>query len=271
MSDALDVARELARWAIESISSHRLQAGDISTKADPTDYVTVVDRSVELHVRDVLGERFPGDRVVGEEMGDGGGDSTRVWYVDPVDGTTNYVHGLPWSSFSLALADGSGPVVGVVADPHRGEIFSAGRGEGAWVNATPARCADSSTLEGGVLLTEWSAYRPWDGMLPMLEALSFLGCTTRIMGSSALTLASAAVGRASAAVLGGFNTWDVLAGVLIAREAGARVLGRDGGDAPAVPGAEDGGLLVAAPGVAGDAWRAWQARSTDERGPHAPP
>lgn len=265
--EPLDVARTLADWAVEAISAHRPNGAEVSTKENPADYVTVVDRAVELHVRDALGAAFPADRIVGEELGDTGAGQ-RTWFVDPVDGTTNYVHGVPWSSFSLALADADGPLVGVVADPYRAEVFSAARGQGAWVNGVPVRCADVSTLEGGLLLTEWAAYRPWDGMLPMLAALSRLGCTTRIMGSSALTLATAAAGRASAAVLGGFNTWDVLAGVLIAREAGARVLGRDGGEAPAVPGADDGGVLVAAPGVAGAAWQAWQAEEIDERTPH---
>lgn len=253
----LAIARELAQWAIEAISARRPGAGEIETKAHPADYVTVVDRAVELHVRDVIGERFPLDGIIGEEMGASAGESGRTWYVDPIDGTTNYVFGLPWSSFSLGLADESGPLVGVVADPARAEVISAERGVGAWVGDAPARCAGSATLDGAVLLTEWSAYRPWHGMQRMMTTLAAQGCTVRIMGSAALSLASAAVGRASAAVLGSYNTWDVLAGVLIAGEAGARVLGRDGNELTAIPTANDGGLLVAAPGVADAAWRAW--------------
>lgn len=257
LADSLAVAKDLARRAIETIGSARLGPTDVGTKSNAADYVTVFDRMVEQQVRETIAVRWPDDKVVGEELDDSGGSSGRVWYVDPIDGTTNFVFGLPWSSFSLAMADADGPAVGVVADPWRDEIFTAVRGRGAQINGKPIHCADTEELAGALLLTEWAAYRAWDGMDSMLRTLSDAGCTTRVMGSSALSLASAAAGRASAAVLGGFNTWDVLAAVLIAREAGAVVLGRDGQPAPLVPGKHDNGVMVSSPGIATEVWKAW--------------
>lgn len=253
----LDAARDLARWAMPRMTEHQLDPADVDTKKNPADYVTVVDRAIEEHVREVLTERFPDDRVIGEEMGTGGGDGPNSWYVDPIDGTTNYVFGLAGSTFSLAVADADGPIAGVVADPWRNEIISAGRGLGAWINDRPATCTPRTTLTGGIMLTEWAAYRAWDGMPEMLAHLSAQRCAVRILGSSALTLANAAVGRASGAVLGGYNTYDVLGAVIIATEAGASLFARDGSPAPAIPSNQDAGLLVAAPGVEKDLLRAW--------------
>jgi fructose-1,6-bisphosphatase/inositol monophosphatase family enzyme len=255
----LYLVEELGLWAIDHIGSHR--PAKTSTKSGPADFLTEIDLAVEEHVREQIQTWFPDHRIIGEELGITGPEGGLAWYVDPVDGTTNYAHGLPWASFSLAVADAEGPVAGVVADPFRREMFSACRGQGARCNGVPIRCADAGSLAGGVLLTEWAGHRPWDGMTEMLATLSEQNCTTRIMGSSALSLAAMAAGRATATVLGGYATTDVLAGVLIAREAGARVLGRDGHDAPVLPGSGDGGLLAAGPGVAEAVWHAWRGQA----------
>lgn len=250
-------AEELGLWAIDYIGSHR--PTEVSTKKGPADFVTEIDRAVEQHVREAIADHFDDHTVIGEEFGAAGStDAEYRWYVDPVDGTTNYAHGVPWSSFSLGLVDEHGPAVGVVADPARGELFSAVRGGGARLGGLPIRCADTSAVAGSVLLTEWAGHKAWPGFLPMLDTLTRAECTTRIMGSSALSVATVAAGRADAVVLGGYNTWDVVAGVLIAREAGVRTLGRDGGDLPAVPSAADHGLLAATPGIADAVLSAWQ-------------
>src|SRR5690606_35568940 len=114
-----------------------------TTKAHPVDWVTSVDQAVERHVRQELVARFPDHQVVGEEYGatarPAGGAPAVTWYLDPIDGTTNYVHGVPWVAFSLAAADERGAVVGVVADVHRGEVFSAIRGGGSFRNGEPIR------------------------------------------------------------------------------------------------------------------------------------
>jgi myo-inositol-1(or 4)-monophosphatase len=256
VDEYLFFVEELGLWAIDHIGSHR--PATTSVKSGPADLLTDTDLAVEEHVREQIRTRFPDHRIIGEELGDSGPQGGPVWYVDPIDGTTNYAHGLPWASFSLAVADSQGPVAGVVADPFRREMFSACRGQGARCNGVPVRCADTQSLAGSVLLTEWAGHLPWEGMAEMLATLSEQNCTTRIMGSSALALASVAAGRATAVVLGGYNTVDILAGVLIAREAGARVLRRDGHAAAATPGSSDGGLLAACPAVAETVWRACQ-------------
>ena len=258
-NEFLYFAEELALWAIDHIRSH--QAAGVSTKEGPADFVTETDRAVERHIREQVAEHYPDHAVMGEEYGGAGPDDAKLrWFVDPIDGTTNYAHGVPWSSFSLGLVDAEGPAVGVVADPYRGEVFSAVRGGGARLGGIPVRGSTAESLAGSVVLTEWAGHRIWDHMIPMLRTLAEAECTTRIMGSSALSIAAVAAGRGDAVVLGGYNTWDVVAGVLIAREAGLLVWGPDGRDLPIVPSTTDGGLVAAAPGIATAVWKAWRGK-----------
>jgi fructose-1,6-bisphosphatase/inositol monophosphatase family enzyme len=231
-----------------------------SLKDGVADWVTTTDIAIEHLVRDLLGERFPDDGIVGEELDNAPFATGRpVWYVDPIDGTTNFANGLRNCSFSLALADGAGMAVGVVADVWRDEVFSAVRGQGASSRTgtgtgpgrAPSRCRQDTTLQGGVVLTELVGTVPWDGMTELIGALGRQGCATRVLGSSALCLANVGAGRAAAAVLGRAHPIDVAAGALIARESGAvvavgtdvdRVLGPDElGPRPA--------LVAGAPGV----------------------
>jgi myo-inositol-1(or 4)-monophosphatase len=251
----LDTALELAEWASERIRGAR--PVEVTTKANAADHVTETDREVERHVREVIADRFPGHVVVGEEYGgEAAADGGTTWYLDPVDGTTNYAHGLPWSSFSLALVDADGPAVGVVADPYRGEVFSALRDGPATRNGTPVRCREADTLSGEIVLTEWMAYRPWPGMDVFLERLSGAMCSTRIMGSTALSLVSVAAGRVAGCVIGDYHAIDGLAASFIAERAGAVALD-ESGIRTAFP--DKGGILVAAPGVASALWDAWRA------------
>jgi len=240
----LAVAEELALWAIDKIRGARPTT--VATKAHPADLVTDVDREIERHVLERL-TPIPGHRVLGEEYGaSDGGPGDLLWYVDPVDGTTNYAHDLGWSSFSIALADDAGLVVAAIGDPYRGEVVGAARGLGARRNGQRTRCSPTTTLTGQLVLTELSGHLPWPGMTTLLSRLAERHATTRIMGSSALSLLATATGRAAATVLGDAGAVDVAAAVLIAREAGAVVRTPEGED-PAIP---DGGrLLASAPGV----------------------
>jgi len=249
--DELATALELAEWASWRITGARPLA--VTSKAHAADLVTETDREIERRVRQVLTERFPYP-VVGEEYGGRPSTDGLTWYVDPVDGTTNYASGLPWCSFSLALADADGPVLGVVADPFHGEVFSAVRDGPALRNGVPIKCRDATSLSGEIVVSEWAAHRPWPGMPTMLRRLADMHCTVRIMGSSALSLVSVGAGRAVGGVIGEFSPIDVLAAMLIASRAGAVVLGEDGKPAwfP-----HSGGILVSAPGVSDVLWRAW--------------
>lgn len=245
---AAELADELTAFAMASM---RAQPGpfpdaDIATKAHAADPVTAVDRAVETHVRRRIADVFPGHRVCGEEFDPTGPpDAMYVWWVDPVDGTTNFAHGIGWHSFSLALVRDGEPVLGIVADPSRGEIYRAAVGQAAAVGGRRAAVATATGLAGAVVMTEWLAHVPWDGMPALLTGLADAHATSRIMGSSALSLAQVAAGRAAAAVIGHFSAVDDLAAAYIAVRAGAVVISADGTLMPA-----RGGIAVAAPGIA---------------------
>ena len=243
---------ELARRAVERILSSRPSADQIGTKTSLADWVTETDLAVERLVRDEIHAHFPGHRVVGEEYGaSGSGASEATWYIDPVDGTTNFVHGLPWSSFSLCVADEEGPAASVVADPYRRELISAVRGQGARVDGKPAVCSNVTSLMGGIVLTEMLSQSLWPASTELITLLAAEGCVTRIMGSNALSIASAGIGRATAVVIGSFGAGDCLGGTLIAREAGALVLSRT------YPPTEGEPLVCLAPGAESDLRRIW--------------
>lgn len=270
LTEVHEFALELGRWAQQRISSGRPEQGDPEEKAGPGDWVTSVDREVEEHIRAEILTRFPGDVVVGEEAGTsstaGGADQPGpdglTWFIDPIDGTTNFVHGLPGVTVSIAAADESGPVVGVVHDVYRDEAFSALRGGGVRIDGKPfTPPGERVGLRGGLLLTEWSGIRPWPGMLGFVTGLQDRFTATRVLGSCALSLASVGAGRATASVLGGhYNPWDVLAGALIAVESGCVIFTADG----AVDGVPMGGLGVAHPEVAEEIRQAWKAAAVDE-------
>ncbi|MFJ3667799.1 inositol monophosphatase family protein [Streptomyces sp. NPDC090106] len=247
---ALAVATGLAGWACERIRRPRPEG--VREKDGPADIVTDTDEAVEAHLREVLGRAFPGHGIVGEEYGvtPGSADSPH-WLIDPVDGTTNYAHGIGWCSVSIGLVAPDGtPLLGVVADPWRGETFTAVRGGGARLNGTPVRAAPHTTLTGHVFLTEWAAHAHWPGMDALLRDLAGRHCTVRVMGSTALSLAQVAAGRATAAAIGSFHPVDGLPALLLATEAGAVAL-------PGLPSWETP-LLLAAPGVAAEAAEVWR-------------
>lgn len=245
---AVELAGSLAREVVASLRP-AVAAGprsDVRTKAHAADLVTSADVAVEARVRAAIHDRFPDHRVNGEEAGGSGPDQARcTWWVDPVDGKSNFATSLPWASFSLALTVEGHPVLGVVADLFRGEVYEASSTTPATLDRQPVRCSPATDLAGGLVLTEWAAHEPWPGMAEMLGALSTSFTTTRIMGSSALSLASVAAGRCLGAVIGAFSPLDDLAGAYIAARAGATVLTVDGTWAPAA-----GSIAVAAPGVA---------------------
>lgn len=235
---------DVARRAMERIVAERPRPEQVSTKTTPADWVTDTDVAVERMTRDAIEAQFPGHRIVGEELGTSGEETAAAtWLIDPVDGTTNYVHGLPVSSFSLCVSDDAGPAAGIVADPYRRDVLSAVRGRGALRNGGPSRCSEASTLMGGIVLTELTAQSLWPGMTDLMAALADAGCVTRIMGSNAFSVAAVATGQALATVIGRFNPGDCLAGALIAAEAGAAVLGL-------WPPVEGEPLVCSAPGVA---------------------
>jgi fructose-1,6-bisphosphatase/inositol monophosphatase family enzyme len=261
-----DFALDLACWACARIAG--TDPANIRTKAHAADPVTDTDTAVETEVRRRIAEQLPGHALCGEEFGaTGPDDADHVWYCDPVDGTTNYAHGITWCSFSLACWDSTGPLVGVVGDPFHRRVALAARGGGARVlrldeqhRPVPGAVHELSVqrgtdLAGTVVTTEWLTHLPWPGMSDTLAALAEAKCTTRIMGSSTLSLLQVALGAVAGCFIGKYSPIDDSAAVLIAMEAGAVACGIDG--VPSVAPAD--GILLAAPGFREPLLAAWRA------------
>ncbi|HEY1513163.1 MAG TPA: inositol monophosphatase family protein [Gaiellaceae bacterium] len=242
--------QELAVRAIERIVAERPRADQLATKSWAADWVTETDLAVERLVREAIAERFPDHRIEGEEYGvTGADDAPASWLIDPVDGTTNYVSGLPLSTFSLCVADEAGAAAALVGDPYRGEVLSAVRGRGAVRDGAPIHVSGAQTLMGTIVLTEYQAQSIWHGMAGVMQALAEAGCVTRIMGSNAFSISALAAGRCVATAIGGFNPEDCLGPALIAAEAGAVL--------PWGVPAKGERFLCAAPGVVDELLRLW--------------
>jgi len=258
VSRAIEVAGQLANDAAEVIAATAGRGARPCAKDSPFDWVTDTDRTLERHTRRVLDAEFPEVPVVGEEFGaDDGADGAPLrWVVDPVDGTANYVAGLPWCAYSLALVDAGGPVVGVVADPYRGQLYAAARDRGIRANGRPVPRlgADSRGVAGTLVCTELTRNGPWPGMDRFAEQAAAAHAGIRILGSAALAITQVALGHATATVLDSYQEWDVAGGLALAAEAGAVVLDRRGHPHP-MPA---DGLLVATPGVAAEVFGWWQ-------------
>jgi myo-inositol-1(or 4)-monophosphatase len=181
------------------------------------DFATEADRAAERLIIERLGRRF-GDGVLGEEYG--GGASERLWVVDPIDGTYNYIHGLPYWCVSLAFVAGGEILIGMVFNPMRDEFFSARRGYGAFLNGRPLSVSGAEHLARPLVEAGASNRRPAAEYVALVSRLIEHGCEFRRLGSGALGLASVAAGQTDAYCELHINAWDVLAGILLVREAG---------------------------------------------------
>ncbi len=252
LSRALEVAGHLAADAADVISA---TAGR-GVREPPFDWVTDTDRTLERHARRVLDAEFRGIPVVGAGPGadPGAAGAQYRWVVGPVDGAANHAAGVPWCAYSLALLDSEGPVVGVVADPFRGQIYAAARGRGARANGQRISLTDSSSAAGAIVCTELAGTGPWPGMGGFIERAAAAQAGVRVLGSVALAVAQVALGHAVAAVLHSYHERDIAGAVMLATESGATVLDRRGQDSPLPV----DGLLVAAPGVVEQVMDWWQ-------------
>lgn len=188
--------------------------------------VSYVDRQAEAMIMEGLLPLFPEAVFLGEESGISGNDSADwMWIVDPLDGTTNFIHGLPLFSVSIALCYQKEPVLGVVYEPYREECFSAVKGFGARLNGTTIAVSPAKTLENSLLATGFPYFK-FEYMAEYLSLLGFLMEATRgmrRMGTAAIDLAYTACGRFEGFFEYNLSPWDVAAGVIIVREAGGTV------------------------------------------------
>jgi myo-inositol-1(or 4)-monophosphatase len=224
---AVDVAQAAGTMLREELG----RARRIEFKDSPTNLVTEMDPRAEALIVDRLRQEFPGDAVLAEERGAVQGASGRRWIVDPLDGTTNYAHGLPIFAVSIALEAEGRIVLGVIHDPSLGETFVARRGEGAFVN--DARLAVSATkrLNESLLATgfPYNIRETRDTNLPEYSLFSLRCQGVRRMGSAVLYLAYVAAGRIDGYWELRLGTWDAAAGSLLIEEAGGRVTDLAGG------------------------------------------
>lgn len=258
LTAALDVARRCAREAgalqrqmLADRAHHPLSI----TMKGPTDLVTEADRQSEALIVKALLATFPDHHIVGEE---GGGMGAPVetaayrWYIDPVDGTTNYAHGYGHWAVSLGLAGADGwPVMGVVYDPSRDELFHAVKGGGAFVNDQPLRVSAVADL-GGALIGSGFPYDVWTN--PDNNTLEWVAAarraqSVRCTGSAALDLAYVAAGRLDGYWERGLKLWDYMAAGLMVAEAGGRLSDFRGTSAELYK----GGRVVASNGLLHDA------------------
>ena len=198
-------------------------------KKGAIDLVTDADVAVETMFREMVAERFPGHAVLAEELGDQSSqasvDSRFRWVFDPIDGTTNYAHGLPIYCASLALEIDGRPEVAAVYDPSRRELFTAERGSGARLNGRPMRVSSSAAMIDAMLCTGF----PYDVHATLDEVIGLFGefvrraRAVRRLGSAAIDLCYVAAGRLDGFWEQRLHAWDIAAGALIVEEAGGQV------------------------------------------------
>ncbi|MFT4198017.1 MAG: inositol monophosphatase family protein [Pseudoxanthomonas sp.] len=204
---------------------NKLSALNVVQK-DRMDYASEVDTDAEKAIVKELRRAYPDYGVLGEEGGlQPGRDPRRLWVIDPLDGTSNYLHGFGHYCVSIALVDNGEPTDAVIFDPLRNELFTASRGAGAQLNERKIRVSERKDLAGTMLHTGFPP-RERARLAPQLDCVRALLAQAediRRSGSAALDLAYVACGRADAYFEAGVKAWDVAAGVLLVREAGGKV------------------------------------------------
>lgn len=223
MTPELAVALAAGRAAVGVIRDHAERVVRVEHKG-AIDLVTEVDLRCEQLIREVLGRHMPDVPVLGEEGGGAEGATTR-WVVDPLDGTTNFVHGYPFYCTSVALEVDGEPVAGCVIDAVRGVEYAAAAGQGAWCGDRRMVVSDCRELEGALIGTGFPYDRREraDHYLKYLRAVMVRCQGIRRAGAAALELALLADGRLDAFWEFQLKPWDVAAGALLIREAGGRI------------------------------------------------
>jgi myo-inositol-1(or 4)-monophosphatase len=246
---AVNIAVRAARAAGSVILRYinRVEGLAVEEKARH-DYVSEVDKLAEAEIVKELRKAYPDHAFLGEESGKSG-KSDKVWVIDPLDGTHNYLRGFPHFCVSIGFLDHGDPVHGVIYDPLRDELFTASKGDGAFLNDRRIRVTKREGL-GGALLATGFPYRQrkhLDAQLNMTRALLGEAEDIRRTGSAALDLAYVAAGRLDGYFEIGLKPWDMVAGCLLVREAGGKYCDFNGKDG--IP--ENGNIIAGNLAVAG--------------------
>jgi len=229
---AVNCASKAGEWIKSKIGS----ITQLDTKYSMQDLVTEVDKGAERMIRNLIGTHFPTHSFLGEEGVEPGPeasaralqnvrDAEYLWIVDPVDGTTNYVHGFPFYSVSIALAHRGQVIVGVVYDPSRDELFVAERDKGAYVHGRKMQVSQEAKLSQSLIATGFPAdpHVALPANMKGIQALAPKVRNLRVAGSAALHLAYVAAGRLSGFWEMNLSAWDMAAGSLLVEEAGGRM------------------------------------------------
>ena len=251
-AELLAVAVSAARkaGAIISAAANHIDTLTIEQKS-LNDFVSEIDRHSERSITDLLLQAFPSHKIIGEEYGSSGEDaSTIVWYVDPLDGTTNFLRSIPHYCVSIAAYRNEQPLVSVVFDPTKDELFTATLGGGAWLNDRPIKTSASPSLHGALLATGVPYSGTYLAQLPqflgtMQSLLAQHTSGIRRLGSAALDLAYVAAGRYDGYWEAGLKPWDIGAGMLLVQEAGGLCSDLAGGRSCM----QSGDILAATPKV----------------------
>ena len=233
MQPLLNIAIRAARRAGDLIVRNVDRGPTLGVRAKSrNDFVTEIDQLAERDIIETIRRTHPDHGFLGEESGRSGGDEF-VWIIDPLDGTTNFVHGFPTFAVSLACEYRGRLEHAVVYDPMRQELFTASRGDGAQLDGRRIRVSKQLELEGALVATgfPYRANARWiDEYLAMLKAVMQQTAGIRRPGAAALDLAYVAAGRVDGFWEIGLNAWDTAAGTLLITEAGGRIGTLSGGD-----------------------------------------
>lgn len=230
MQPTLKEIESLARQAGEILRAGAGLIHQIDYKSD-INPVTEVDRRSEDFLLDEIRRKYPHHRILAEESGAQSGDACCIWFVDPLDGTVNYAHGVPIFAVSIAFQQDGETVLGVVYDPMQDECFTAQRGLGAWLNGAPIQVSQIENLIESLMVTgfPYDVRTNPDNNLNHYNRLALLTQGVRRLGSAAMDLCYVACGRFDGFWELRLSPWDVAAGALIAEEAGATVTDLHGG------------------------------------------
>ncbi len=239
--NALDVACRAAEEAGSLLMEHTHEERELTYKEGRSNIVTDVDLLVESRIINRLLHEFPEHNVLSEEAAAIKNDSYYTWIIDPLDGTNNYVHGIPFYSVSIALTAGDEVLLGVIYDPWLRELFQAERGRGALLNGQPISVSQQSQLSGAFVGLDLG-YDVDAGtrIIRCVENFWQQMCGIRLMGSAVLGLAYVACGRLDLYMHASLYPWDVAAGLLLVQESGGKITDWDGRHATV-----DGGQVLA--------------------------
>ena len=265
-ADLLAVAAAAARAAGVVLVDHLGRPAEVGRKNDRTSLVTDVDLAAQAEIERVIGGHFPQHAIVGEEGRGGAEGGPFTWLVDPLDGTSNFAHGVPLACTSIAVCDEAGVVAGAIFEPFREELFTAVRGGGAWLGADRLRVTATDTLAQAIVCTGVQSDDA-AAVAAFGQRIVALGSTcraVRCLGSPALCLAYIAAGRIDAFLEADSTyAWDVGAGALLITEAGGRIDDLDGGPLNLGPGIAN---VLASNGLVHDALASLvRAVQTDQR------